>query len=225
MLLVEEPEIAALLDELQKEFDSTDVASLYPAYLERFKSVEEWKFSSGDFYAPIPYESERMGFGPDKPVKRRYASVDEARELGKYCSGFAQGRRILALLPSEKGLDALDVSLYDEAGSTLEIRTISFKGLRKPQGMRTQLRSLNKIIPVAEGLKIEAGIGIGGAFSVSQYRFNLEGRLLSHRAFSKGWPIESEAMYHYTDDGQLDEIKAGGFHTVWRRKSGIADQA
>ena len=75
-MLIELPEVIFTLNELRQEFEATDVSKLYPAYLDRFKSAMEWKSSSGDCFAPIPYESERMGFSSDVLVKKKYKSVD-----------------------------------------------------------------------------------------------------------------------------------------------------
>ncbi len=217
-MLLDMPEVVSLLDELRKEFDATDVSKLYPAYLDRFNSVTEWKFSSGDYFAPIPYESERMGFSPDVLVKKKYKSVDEARWLGKYCAGFVNGRHVITVHPSQRTVKALHATLYDEVGSALEVRTVAFKWIGKPEKMQSQVRSVGRVISRPDNTKLEVGVGIGGAFSIFLLQYSDEGRPITAKAFSKNWPNESGWEYRYTPEGQLDEITAGGPIPLWKRK-------
>jgi hypothetical protein len=216
-MLLDMPEVVSLLDELRKEFDATDVSKLYPAYLDRFNSVTEWKFSSGDYYAPIPYESERMGFSPDVPIKKKYKSVDEARWLGKYCAGFVGGEHVVTVRPGQRTVNALLATLYDEVGPILGIRSVSFRGLGKPE-MRSAIGGLGRIISRADNTRLHVGVGIGGAFAVSLYQYSNEGRPIRARAMSKGYPGEAAWEYHYTPEGQLDEITTGGPVPLWKRK-------
>ena len=217
-MLIDLAEVTVLLNELRHDFQLIDVSKLYSNYLDRFDSVTEWKFSSGDYFAPIPYESERMGFSPAALIKKKYKSVDEARWLGKYCAGFASGRHVLTVLPGQRTIQALDVTLYDEIDTHLKMLTISFKGIDEPETMRSQIRGIRKLISRPDNTKLEVGVGIGGAFSISLYQYSNEGRPMKVREFSKGWSSEAEWQYHYTPDGQLDEITAGGPTPVWRRK-------
>lgn len=216
-MLFDMPEVALLLDELKKEFDATDVTKLYPAYLDRFNSVTEWRFSSGDYFAPIPYESERMGFSPDAPVKKKYKSVDEARWLGKYCAGFVEDKHVITVRPGQRTVKALLATLYDEIDSILEVRSVSFKWIGKPEKLNPAIGGLGRIISRPDNTKLHVGVGTGGAFAVNLYQYS-NGRPVSVRAFSKGWPSEAEWQYHYAADGQLDEITAGGPVPVWKRK-------
>jgi hypothetical protein len=217
-MLLDMPEVVSLLDELRKEFDTTDVSKLYPAYLDRFNSVTEWKFSSGDYFAPIPYESERMGFSSDRLVKKKYKSVDEARWLGKYCAGFIDEKHVMTVRPGERTVNALQATLYDEVGQILEVRSVSFKGIDKPEKTRSAIGGLGRIVSGPDNSKLEVGVGIGGAFAVNLYQCTNDGRPVSVRAFSKGWSSEDQLEYRYTSDGQLDEITAGGPVPIWKRK-------
>lgn len=217
-MLLDLPEVNLLLNELRQEFDTTDLSSLYPAYLDRFNSVTDWRFSSGDYFAPIPYESERMGFSPDVLIKKKYKSVDEARWLGKYCAGFVEGRHVITVLPSQRTVKALHATLYDEVGSVLAVRTISFKWIGKPEKMHSQIRSIRRVISRPDNTKLDVGVGIGGAFSVNLYQYSDDGRPVTVRAFSKGWSSEDQLEYRYASDGQLDEITAGGPLPLWKRK-------
>lgn len=217
-MLLDMPEVVSLLDELRRKFDATDVNSLYPAYLDRFNSVKEWRFSSGDYFAPIQYESERMGFPSDRVVKKKYKSVDEARWLGKYCAGFVEDKHVITVRPGQRTVNALMATLYDEAGLVLEVRSVSFKGIDKPEKTRSALGGLGRITSTPGNTKLEVVVGVGGAFAVNLYQCTSDGRPLSVRAFSKGWPSEDKIEYRYTSDGQLDEITAGGSTPIWKRK-------
>ena len=219
-MLLDMPEVNSLLDELRKEFEATDLSRLYQAYLDRFNSVTEWKFSSGDYYAPIPYESERMGFSPDAPVKKKYKSVDEARWQGKYSAGFVDGLHVITVLPSQRTVKALHATLYDEVGSVLEVRTVAFKWIGKPEKMQSQVRSVGRVISRPDNTRLHVGVGIGGAFAVSLYQYSDEGRPIRARAMSKGYPGEAAWEYRYTPDGQLHEITTGGPVPLWKRKQG-----
>jgi len=217
-MLLDMPEVVSLLDELRKEFEATDVSKLYPAYLDRFNSVTEWKFSSGDYFAPIPYESERMGFSSDRVVKKKYKSVDEARWLGKYCAGFFEGKHVITVRPGQRTVNALLATLYDEVGPVLEVRSVSFKGIDKPEKIRSVIGGLGRIISRPDNTRLEVGVGVGGAFAVNLYQCASDGRPVSVRAFSKGWSSEDQLEYRYAPDGQLDEISAGGPIPLWKRK-------
>jgi hypothetical protein len=217
-MLLDLPEVNLLLNELRQEFDATALSTQYPAYLDRFNSVTEWKFSSGDYFAPIPYESERMGFSPDVLIKKKYKSVDEARWLGKYCAGFVEGRHVITVLPSQRTVKALHATLHDEVGSVLGVRTVSFKWIGNPEKMLSQVRGTGRVISRPDNTKLDVGVGIGGAFSGNLYQYSNDGRPVSVRAFSKGWSSEVQLEYHYAPDGQLDEITAGGPLPLWKRK-------
>jgi hypothetical protein len=219
MLLIDMPEVVLLLDELRKEFDATDVSKLYQDYLDRFNSVTEWKFSSGDYFAPIPYESERMGFSPDVLVKRKYKSVDEARWLGKYCAGFVNERHVITVLPGQRTVDAVNATLYEESDSDLKVRTFSFKWIGKQKALNSQVRGIGRVISRPNGTKLEVGVGTGGAFSILLLTHSAEGRPINARAMSKSYPGEASWEYKYTPDGQLDEITAGGPVPLWKRKA------
>ncbi|MBR0565994.1 hypothetical protein J5J83_07690 [Azoarcus sp. L1K30] len=217
-MLLDLPEVTILLQELRQEFEATDLRTLYSAYLDRFNSVTDWKFSSGDYFSPIPYESERMGFSSDFLIKKKYKSVDEARWLGKYCAGFVNGRHVITVLPSQRTVKALHATLYDEADSILEMHTVSFKWIGKPEKMQSQVRGIRKVISRPDNTKLDVVVGLAGAFSINLYQYSKDGRPVSVRALSKGWTGEDQLEYRYTSDGRLDEITAGGPIPLWKRK-------
>ena len=207
-----------LLDELRQEFEAIDLNTLYPAYLDRFKSVTEWKFSSGDYFHHEPFFEERGGFSSPTLVRKKYKSVDEARWLGKYCTGFINDRHVITVAPGQRAVKALQATLYDESSSILGVRNVSFKWIGKPEEMHSQVSGIDRVISRPDNTKFEIGVGAGGAFAVNLYRYSNDGRPASVQSFSKGWSSEDYLEYRYTPDGQLDEITAGGLIPVWKRK-------
>jgi hypothetical protein len=217
-MLIELPEVVSLLDELRKEFHATDPSTLYPAYLDRFNSVTEWKFSSGDYFHHEPYFEEQGGFPSAVLVKRTYASVDEARWLGKYCGGFMGDKRVIIVHPGQRAVKALHATLYDDNDSVLRVRTVAFKWIGKPEKMHALVTGIGRVISRSDNTKLEVGVGIGGAYTILLFQYSNEGRPLHARAVSKSHPGEAVWEYRYTPEGQLDEISAGGPIPLWQRK-------
>lgn len=217
-MLLDLPEVTLLLNELRQEFEVIDRSKLYPAYLERFNSITEWKFSSGAYFHHEPFFEERGGFSSAVLIKRKYKSVDEARWLGKYCAGFVNHKHVITVLPSQRTIDVLSATLYDEIGPVLEIRTVAFKGIGKPEKMQSQVRGIGRVVSRPDNTKLYVGVGVEGAFSVNLYQYSNEDRLVRIQAISKGWSSEDSLEYRYTPDGQLDEISAGGPIPLWKRK-------
>lgn len=216
-MLLDRPEVVLLLDELRKDFGATDLTKLYPAYLDRFDSVTEWKFSTGDYFHHEPFFEQQGGFPPPVLVKKKYVSVDEARWSGKYCAGFADGKHVMTVLPGQRAVKALNATLYNEVGSVLEVRTVSFKWLGKPERMHPQVRGIGRVVSSSDNTKLEVGVGIGGAFSILLFQYSSEGLPIRARAMSKGYPGEASWEYRYAPDGQLDEITTGGPVPLWKR--------
>lgn len=217
-MLLDLPEVTLLLNELRQEFDATNVNTLFPAYLDRFNSVMEWKFSSGDYFHHEPFFEEQGGFPSPVLVKRKYESVDEARWLGKYSAGFVDDKHVITVLPGQRAVKALNATFYDEVGSVLEVRTVSFKWIGKPEKMHSQVRGIGRVISRPDNTKLEVGVGIGGAFSILLFQYSSEGRPVRARAMSKGYPGEASWEYRYTPEGQLDEITTDGPVPLWKRK-------
>ncbi|WP_321884150.1 hypothetical protein [Burkholderia cepacia] len=90
-MLLQESLIKNQLGALHCEFEGQPKLDWYDEYLRVASTIDEWRFSTGDYFSPAPYEAERGGFPSPKLVKRKYKDVDEARWLGKYCAGFLGG--------------------------------------------------------------------------------------------------------------------------------------
>lgn len=215
--LLDIPIVSSLLDDLRKQFQGFDATDSYQIYLACRDSVEEWKFSDGDYFCHLPYNDERVGFSPPRLMKRKYASLDEARWLGKYCSGFSDDRHVITISPGQKGIQAIQATLYNRTDDVLEIATLHFKGMDRPAGSESKLLGLGRMLQLDDNAKVYVGVGIREAFAVFLYQYSSSGRLLSGRAFSKGWPSEDEWFCHYDNDGQLAEITSGD-SSVWRKK-------
>ena len=109
---------------------------------------------------------------------------------------FFNDRHVLTVLPSQRTIQALDATLYDEIDTNLKMLTISFKGIDDPERMRSQIRGIRRLISRPDNTKLEVGVGTGGSFSVSLYQYSDEGRPIKVREFSNGWGGEAEWQYH-----------------------------
>ncbi len=216
-MLLDIPIVNSTLGDLRKQFQAFDATGSYPIYLVCCDAVDEWRFSDGDYFGHLPYSDERMGFSPPRLMKRKYANVDEARWLGKYCSGFSGGRHVITISPGQKGVQAIQATLYNRTGDVLEITTLGFKGMDRPEGSEAKLLGLGRMLQLDGHARIYVGVGIREAFAVFRYQYSPSGCVLSGRAFSNGWPCEDEWFCRYDDDGQLIEITSGDA-SVWRKK-------
>ncbi|MBN3227917.1 hypothetical protein [Pectobacterium brasiliense] len=216
-MLLDIPIVKSMLDDLRKQFQAFDTTDSYPVYLACCDSVNEWKFSDGDYFGHLPYSDERMGFSSPRLMKRKYANLDEARWLGKYCSGFSGGRHVITVSPGQKGIQAIQATLYNHTGDALEIATLGFKGMDRSECGESKLLGLGRMLQLGDSAKVYVGVGIREAFAVFLYQYSSAGRVLSGRAFSKGWHSEDEWFCHYDNNGQLAEITSGDA-SVWRKK-------
>ncbi|WP_395303089.1 hypothetical protein SIM97_04975 [Pectobacterium zantedeschiae] len=70
-MLLDIPIVKSTLDELRKQFQAFDATDSYSVYLTCCNSVDEWKFSDGDYFGHLPYSDERMGFSSPRLMKRK----------------------------------------------------------------------------------------------------------------------------------------------------------
>lgn len=217
MMLLDISNVRSTLDDLRKEFQGFDVTGLYNSFLARCDLVGEWKFSDGDYFEHLPHETERMGFSSPRLMKKKYASVEEARVLGKYCSGFYGGSHIITVFPGQRGIQAIQATLYDHGDGFSEIRTVGFKGMDRPDKRESRLIGLGRLFQLDDGDIVYVGVGVGDTFSVFLYKYASIGKILSGRAIAKGWPGEDEWFYRYDSEGQLAEITSSTT-PLWTRK-------
>lgn len=217
-MLLEIPEVRSTLEKLRSSFNVYDATGLYKAYIARCESVEEWKYSEGDYFEHLPHDTLRMGFSVPRLLKKKYAGVQEAHELGKYCSGFSGGHHTITVLPGQKGVQSLQAILYDQHDSALEIRTVGFKGMDRGEKMDSRLIGLGRMFQLEGGNRCYVGVSAREAFSVFLYQYSPIGNVVSGRAFANGWPGEDEWFYHYDSEDQLASITSGAA-TLWTRKN------
>ena len=215
-MLLEESIVENMLTTLRQEFESFDTTNFYGRYLELRDSVDDWKFSSGDYFSCLPYEEQRQGFSAPKLLKKRYESVDEARWLGKYSAGFRDGRHVVTVMPSQKTVRALSADLYSEDDGVINVCSITYKGIDHPEKVTSRLTGIARMKPFDESRKVYVAVGEGGAFAIYLYTYSADAKPLTARAFSKGWTSESQWDFHYDSSGELDRITAGPA-TLWAR--------
>ncbi|WP_175924442.1 hypothetical protein [Burkholderia latens] len=215
-MLLEEPIVENLLTTLRQEFESFDTTNLYDRYLELRDSVDDWKFSSGDYFSCLPYEEQRQGFSAPKLLKKRYESVDEARWLGKYSAGFRNGWHVVTVMPGQKTVRALSVDLYSEDDGVINVCSITHKGIDRPEKAASRLTGIARMKPFDESRKVYVAVGEGGHFAIYLYTYSADAKPLTALAFSKGWTSEAQWDFHYDSSGELDRITAGSA-TLWAR--------
>ncbi|MEK6357583.1 MAG: hypothetical protein V4796_32840 [Burkholderia cenocepacia] len=215
-MLLEEPIVENMLATLRQEFESFDTTNLYNRYREIRDSVDDWRFSSGDYFSCLPYEEQRQGFSAPKLLKKRYESVDEARWLGKYSAGFRAGKHVVTVMPGQKTVRALSADLYREDDGVIDVCSITYKGIDHPEKVTSRVIGIARMKPLDESSKVYVAVGESGAFAVYRYTYSADGKPLTALAFSKGWTRESQWDFHYDSSGELDQITAGPA-TLWTR--------
>lgn len=216
-MLIDMPEVVDSLSELRNDFECIDLKKLYSTYLERLNLIDEWKFSSGNYFHHEPYFDERGGYSSPVLVKRKYQNIDEARWLGKYCFGFIKGKHVLTVKPSHKNVQVVNATLYDEFDSTIEVRSVSFKFIVKSDEIQANLGGMNRIFSRPDNTKLDICVGLNGAFYVILFSYSKDGLPVRARLMSKGYPDEDTWDYHYSPDGKLEKITAGGALPLWTR--------
>lgn len=208
-MLIEMPKVADMLAALQKRLESGNAKNLYDQFLALKDSVEEWKFSSGDYFSCLPYEEQRQGFSAPKLLKKRYESIDEARWLGKYSAGFHDGKHVVTVMPGQRTIRALSADLYSENDGVVEIYSATYKGIDHPGKVTSRVTAIARMEPLDELRDVYAAVGEGGAFSAYLYTYSAERKPLSAVAFSKGWTGESQWNFYYDSTGELERITSG----------------
>lgn len=215
-MLLQEPLIQTQLEALQCEFEEQPGLDWYDEYLRLISTIDEWKFSTGDYFSPVPYEAERGGFSSPKIVKRKYEDADEARWLGKYCAGFVEKRHLITVMPGEPNIQTLDADIFSlTEDETITIRSISCKSMHRPERRNSRMIGMRRFIDLGVDSKLYVGVGEGGARFAFLYRY-LSGRpVIAHGASNK---TNSEAYweFRYDEFGKLNKITSGP-SVVWEK--------
>ncbi|MCC4104756.1 hypothetical protein [Serratia ureilytica] len=205
------------LEELWRNFEGQPSLDWYEEYLRVAATVDEWKFSSGDYFSPAPYEAERGGFPSPRLIKKPYRDVDEARWLGKYCSGFVAGNHTVTVMPSEPNIQALDADFYSAGkDGEITIQSISCKSMSRPGRRNSRIIGMRRFFELGSDSKLYMGVGEGGSWFVFVYKY-FSGRPVSARGYSDGGASESGWEFHYDDAGGLIKITTGS-SVMWARK-------
>ncbi|WP_155623717.1 hypothetical protein [Burkholderia territorii] len=217
-MLPQDPVIESQLAALQRDFGDQPKLDWYDEYLRVIATVDEWKFSTGDYFSPAPYEAERSGFPSPKLVKKQYKDVDEARWLGKYCAGFQEGRHIVTVMPSEPSIQAVDADFFNvREDGEINIRSISCKSMHRPGKRSSRVIGMRRFVQLERDLKLYVGVGEGGAWFAFVYQY-FSGRPKVAHGYSNGSASASSWEFHYDDAGKLNEITSGS-GVLWRRRA------
>ncbi|MGI0508791.1 hypothetical protein [Burkholderia cepacia] len=208
-MLLQESLIKNQLEALHCEFEGQPKLDWYDEYLRVASTIDEWRFSTGDYFSPAPYEAERGGFPSPKLVKRKYKDVDEARWLGKYCAGFLGGQHLVTVMPGEPSIQALDADFFnmtEEGGVT--ILSISCKSMHRLERRSSRVIGLRRFINLGKDSKLYMGVGEGGACFAFLYEY-LSDRPVAARGASNRTGSEARWEFHYDDAGELNKITSG----------------
>lgn len=182
--------------------------------------VNDWRYSKGDFYNPIPFRSEIDGFSSPKIIKKFYKSPDEASEKGIYVSGFLDGKLRVVRIPYDLP-DVLSLSIYGEnpISSDFNIYHVDLpKGGNKRNLPRLNGCALNfKTSPDVQWI---IAVGRNSNFSLNRIELRDE-RPSRELAFASGWNAEVEYIYSYDELGLLSittSAKEGNPLLIWQRK-------
>ncbi|MCP1107735.1 hypothetical protein M6G53_20400 [Serratia nevei] len=216
-MILEDSLIKHQLAELRHDFEGQPNSDWYDEYLRTTDAIDEWRFSSGDYFSPVPYEAERSGFPSPKIIKKSYETVDEARWRGKYCAGFLAGQHLVTVMPSEPNIQALDADFFSvsEEG-IITIRSISCKSMHRPGKRSSRVIGMRRLNDLGEGGKLYLGVGEGGAWFVFIYKY-LRERPVTALGYSNLATSGSGWEYHYDELGGLSEITSGS-GVIWVKK-------
>ena len=110
-MILDNPNIQRPLQLLLKEFPNYEKILSKCDNQEIIPKTDEWRYSKGDFYNPIPFRSEIDGFAPPRIIKKSYPSPDEASKNGVYASGFLNNALRVIRAPTDLP-SVLSLSIY-----------------------------------------------------------------------------------------------------------------
>jgi hypothetical protein len=178
--------------------------------------VDDWKYSTGPIYNPIPFRDQVMGFTPGKPVKRKFSSpLDAISCKNIYASGFIDGKLAIEKYPIEIKTASLNFYQSIDSNGTLE-KIIKYNPINNEF---IKLAGLNEIRIIDKFNIYFTGISIDGYYLI-QLKYDSNNYLIYEKSYSKGWPANAEYFYHYDNKGNLSMIttpsKYPEFHVkIW----------
>ncbi|WP_208941582.1 hypothetical protein [Paracidovorax avenae] len=219
-LLLDIPEFKEMLTDCEVTFRDKVAELSINGFVESFLlKPNEWKYSRGDFFNPLPYREEMAGYQPAKLLKKSYSSTDEASEKGIYSSGFIDGNHVVTRHPLELK-NVMDICFFERRKD--EVSCFNIRGFRSDSGRKDIIKSVEKIVD--KGNKILSAIYAGdGNFSLNLLLKNTNGELNEEYVYAKDW--SKNDIYKYIHhEGRLIEVrgvgKTGDFDVLlWQRKS------
>jgi hypothetical protein len=162
---------------------------------DRCAGIQEWVYSTGDIFNPLPYRDEMMGFNPGRLVKKKYATpMDAVTNKSIYASGFIDGKRVILKDPVQENTGYIS-HFFQQDDETILVRRVKYK---VPNYNSSQLVALNIIKDIDIGRRIYVGVS-ERSYSCSLLIYDSSQRLTCETSFSQGWIADVE--YHFTYDG------------------------
>jgi hypothetical protein len=221
-MILENPEIKSYLAELRQEFETLPKLDWYDEYLKISSNVDEWKFSSGDYFFPIPYSEESNGSPSARLMKRSYKNVDQARWLGRYCAGFLAGKHLVTVMPSEPNMEALDACLFSAKNpGTIEFKYINCKFIDTPSKRESKVAGMHRWIDLKDNNKLHLGVGERGAGFIFLYKYS-SGQPIMAQGYTSlelsGGIPDFVRFFHYDNEGNINKVTSSA-SLIWSKAS------
>ncbi|GKT17416.1 hypothetical protein AVHY2522_15155 [Acidovorax sp. SUPP2522] len=218
--LIEIPEFRDIISECKNLFHEKKITISKENRVESSLALpSSWRYSRGDYFYPLPYRNEIMGYQPAKIIKRQYQSTDEASNKGIHSSGFLEGKHIVTRHPIE--LDTvIDISLFEY--NINEILHLNLRGFRRNSRQKEDsLKSIGKTFTRDDKI-INVNYARDGNFLVNLLRKDEKQNIFEEYIYTKEWDTNDIYKYIHDEQNQLLEVRApgksGNFDVViWKR--------
>ncbi len=219
-MILDNPNIQRPLQLLLKEFPNYEKILSKCDNQEIIPKTDEWRYSKGDFYNPIPFRSEIDGFAPPRIIKKSYPSPDEASKNGVYASGFLNNALRVIRAPTDLP-SVLSLSIYGENTISFDFNIFHVDLSKNHSGKNLpRLNGCSSNFKTSPEIQWIITVGRNSNFSVNMIELKDE-KPRKELAFASGWNGEVEYFYNYDELGLLSITtpgKGGGSSFVWQRK-------
>lgn len=219
-MLIDNPEIKQRLEILLNNYQDTAARILKNAEIKNLPIVNEWKYSKGDLYNPIPYRSEMDGFRTPRSLNKKYESPEEASEKGYFASGFSNGQLKIIRSPRENQCNFVSISIYDENlfSELSNVYHIDFS-INPPGKNLPRLNGYGHFSKKDDDTILNITVGRGKNYSINSIELK-DGIPIRELAYASGWDNEVEYQFNHKNN-ELTNIttlaKEGGFAIVWNK--------
>ncbi|MFG0608215.1 hypothetical protein [Delftia sp. WSY_14] len=219
-MINERADIKKILDTLLINFKDASNNISQNAHIESFPKVDEWRYSKGDFFNPIPYRSEIDGFNSPKLLKKKYDSPFEAIEKGNFSTAFNNNHPTIIIAPKEKSCNFISTSLYGEYLSS-DIANVHHIDLPYKDSVKNlpRLNGYGYSSKEKDGSLVSIIVGRNNNYSINIIEA-IDNLPSKETAYASGWADDIEYHYHHDNNGLFKittHAKNGGLAEIWSR--------